>query len=469
MKKKVINFMEENSMISRGDKGLVALSGGPDSVCLLHILSELRENLNIEVYAAHVNHCLRGKSALEDEAYVEELCKRLNIKCFVKRVDINKISKEKNISTEMAGREERYKFFKELKDEFALNKIAIAHNANDQAETLIMRALRGTGIEGLVGIKPVRDNIFIRPILILNREEIEKYCEINNLNPRIDETNLEDIYSRNKIRLKAIPFIEKNFNPDIINTLNRLAYSCSKDVEFIQEEVEKRFSNLCLKDGDDILIKEEAFKEKEALLTRIIKKALVCVSSKHNNFELKHIKDIIALKDRETGKKINITNGIIASNEYGKIRINLDNKKTLKENKVLRLKDLKKELEENKRVIIKDSLLGSYEILLEYFKKGEKFSKDRFIKSFDYDKISNIDLRFRQEGDKIIPLGMKNSKKLKDIFINNKIPKEKRDFIPLVLFNEEIAWIVGLNVSDTFKITNKTKRVIKIIYKGKEN
>lgn len=469
MKKKVLDFIKENSMIQSGDKVLVALSGGPDSVCLLHILSELRDLLHIEVYAAHVNHCLRGESALKDEAYVKNLCKILNIKCFVKRVDINKISKERNISTEMAGREERYKFFEELKNENLLDKIAIAHNANDQAETLIMRALRGTGIEGLVGIKPVRDGFFIRPILILRRNEIEKYCENNDLNPRIDETNLEDIYSRNKIRLKAIPFIENNFNPDIVTTLNRLAYSCSKDVEFIQEEVEKRFPNLCIKEKNGITIKEEAFDEKEALLTRIIKKALVEVSSKHNNFELKHIYDIIDLKHKGTGKQINITNGIVALNEYGQIKIKLINSQKIKENKVLNLENIKYELDKNQKVVIEDSILGKYELIVEDFKKGEKFSRDRFIKSFDYDKISNIDIRFRQNGDKIIPLGMKSSKKLKDIFINNKVPKEERDFIPLVLFNNEIAWVIGFNVSETFKVTNKTKKVIKITFKGKEN
>ncbi|MGG5463147.1 tRNA lysidine(34) synthetase TilS [Clostridium sp. B9] len=469
MKKKVIEFIKENSMIQSGDKVLVALSGGPDSVCLLHILSELRELLHIEVYAAHVNHCLRGESALGDEAYVEELCKKLNIKCFVKRVDINKISEERNISTEMAGREERYSFFEELKEKYSLDKIAIAHNANDQAETLIMRALRGTGIEGLVGIRPVRDEIFIRPILVLRRNEIEEYCEENKLNPRIDETNLEEIYSRNKIRLKAIPFIQENFNPDIVTTLNRLAYSCSKDVEFIQEEVEKRYPKLCSKEGKSIVIDEKAFEEKEAILTRIIKKALVEVSAKYNNFELKHIHDIISLKGRGTGKRVNITNGVIAINEYGKIRITLVEKVKVKEEKVLNLSNIKKELDENNKVVIEDKILGNYELIVEDFKKGEKFSKDRFIKSFDYDKISSIDIRFRQNGDKIIPLGMKSSKKLKDIFINNKIPKEERDFIPLVLFNNEIAWIVGSNVSETFKVTNKTKKVIKITFKGKEN
>ena len=233
--------------------------------------------------------------------------------------------------------------------------------------------------------------------------------------------------------------------------------------------MEKRFTKLCIKENHSILIKEEAFNEKEALLTRIIKKALFEVSSRHNNFELKHIQDIIALKDKGTGKQINITNGVIALNEYGDIRIKLVDSKKVKDNKVLNLENIKDELDKNQKVVIEDDILGNYELIVEDLKKGEKFSKDRFIKSFDYDKISNIDIRFRQNGDKIIPLGMKSSKKLKDIFINNKIPKEERDFIPLVLFNNEIAWIVGSNVSETFKVTNKTKKVIKITFKGKEN
>ncbi|MEW8956858.1 tRNA lysidine(34) synthetase TilS, partial [Clostridium sp.] len=218
---KVRDFVKENNMISKNDKVLVALSGGPDSICLIHILNELKDELGIEILAAHLNHCLRGEDANKDEEYVREFCKSLNIQCYVKRVDINRYAKERALSSEMAGREARYEFFNDLKEEFNINKIAVAHNLNDQAETVLMRLMRGTGIEGLIGIRPVRDNIYIRPILSLNRHEIEAYCEDNKLLPRIDKTNLETIYSRNKVRLELIPYIEKNFNEDIINTLNR--------------------------------------------------------------------------------------------------------------------------------------------------------------------------------------------------------------------------------------------------------
>ena len=183
-----MSYIKDNNLIKSGDKVLVALSGGPDSVCLLNILYNLKAELNIEVGAAHLNHLLRDKDAFEDEEYVKTLCKSLDIPCFVKRVDINKYSKDKKMSSEMAGREARYNFFDDIVKDEGYTKIATAHNANDQAETILFRLMRGSGIEGLCGIKVRRDKI-IRPILCLSRKEVEEYIEINNLKPRIDKTN----------------------------------------------------------------------------------------------------------------------------------------------------------------------------------------------------------------------------------------------------------------------------------------
>ena len=186
---KVKAYVIENNLIENGDRVLVALSGGPDSVCLLNILFELRKEFNIEVAAAHVNHMLRGEEAFKDEEYARGICKNLNIEFFSERIDINKISKERSISHELAGREERYKFFNLISSKNGYNKIAVAHNANDQAETVLMNMMRGSGIEGLCGIRSKREGGIIRPILCLSREEIENYCNINNLNPRIDKSN----------------------------------------------------------------------------------------------------------------------------------------------------------------------------------------------------------------------------------------------------------------------------------------
>ncbi|MGL5244994.1 MAG: tRNA lysidine(34) synthetase TilS, partial [Sarcina sp.] len=440
---KVKKFIEDNSMINKGDKVLVALSGGPDSVCLLYILHKLKGFFDLELYAAHINHCLRGENALEDENYCKEICERLGVELSIKRVDINNIAKSQAISTEMAGREERYKFFNEVRKKFNIDKIAIAHNANDQAETVIMRALRGSGIEGLVGIKAIRDNLYIRPILSLTREEIENYCDSEKLNPRIDESNFQEIYSRNKIRLRAIPFIEENFNANIIHTLNRLAYSCSKDVEFIEDIVNERYNKYCERLNESIFIKNEAFIEKESILTRIIKKAFMNISGKHNNFEMKHIYDVITLQKGKTGKSIHITNGVIAINEYGKIKLILNSyKKSNKKQKQY----IEVKLKDNDTTIINDNCFGNFEFYIEKNKSKEINFGDEFVKYFNYDNIYNIGIRFRKDGDRIIPLGMKTSKKLKDIFIDKKIPKDERDKIPLLMLNDKIAWIIGAKI-----------------------
>ncbi|WP_072990184.1 tRNA lysidine(34) synthetase TilS [Clostridium cavendishii] len=468
MKDKVLKYIIENSMVKQGDKVLVALSGGPDSVCLLHILNSLKNELDICIYAAHINHCLRGEEADKDEGYAKELCRKLDIKFYSKAIDINNIANEKGISTELAGREERYKFFNELKDELKLNKIAIAHNLNDQAETIIMRAIRGTGLEGLIGIRPVRENLYIRPILCLSRKEIEFYCGKEDLRPRIDKTNYEDIYARNKIRLKAIPFIEENFNKDIVNTLNRLAYMCNVDNEFIESMVLESYNKYCLEYNKSLIIKKDAFKEKEALLTRVLRKALMNFSGVCNNFEMKHIYDIISFQKGSTGKSINLPNDVKAINSYGDIK--------LEKNKPNRLKFEDKSITMKINDIISETLdfgLGNakYSICFEKikFEKHINFKDNELIKYFDYDKIKNvIIIRKRLDGDKIVPIGMTGTKKIKDIFINLKIPKDKRDEIPIVTFDNKIAWIVGIKVSDEFKINKDTKNLLKISFLRKE-
>lgn len=461
VKNKVLNYIYDNSMIKEGDKVLVALSGGPDSVCLLHLLHALKDELKIELFAAHINHLIRGDEAFADENYAKELCEKLDIKFFARRICIEDIAKDKGISTEMAGRDERYGFFNEIKIKEGITKIAIAHNANDQAETLIMRIMRGTGLEGLVGIRPIRDGIYIRPILSLTREEIEYYCEVNSLNPRIDKTNLEDIYSRNKVRLKAIPFIKENFNSDIVSTLNRLSYSASVDSNFIEGIVLKNYEQFCHLDDGSVIINSKAFELDEAILTRIIKKSLMIAADAYNNFELKHIYDVIRLQAGVTGKKINLTNDITASNNYGNVVI-CRNKKVKK----ITSDEL---IELNVANLIKEKVTnvnyGSYKFLFEVVdNKGDINFKNESEKYFSFDDIEKITIRKRKNGDKLIPFGFKGTKKLKDILISCKIPVSDRDIIPIIEFDDDIAWVVGVRNSDLFKIKRQNKKLLKISF-----
>lgn len=463
MYKKVMSYIKDNNLIKSGDKVLVALSGGPDSVCLLNILYNLKAELNIEIGAAHLNHLLRDKDAFEDEEYVKTLCKSLDIPCFVKRVDINKYSKDKKMSSEMAGRDARYNFFDDIVKDEGYTKIATAHNANDQAETILFRLMRGSGIEGLCGIKVRRDKI-IRPILCLSRKEVEEYIEINNLKPRIDKTNFEKIYNRNKIRLDMIPYIKENFNEDIIQTLNRMSVLLQKDNEFIENSARSFYEKHCIEQSDYFIIKKEMFDNKEAVVTRVIRYALTNFSKTHYDFEMKHIYEICNLAKNNSGKAIDLPNKIYAENIYGDIyikeRININNI------------DVKQEIVVNKNEINGKKIFFNNENIEFSLLKNDSnldLNQNNLIKYFDFDKINDsISLRKRKNGDKIIPLGMKGSKKIKDLFIDMKVPKEERDCIPLLCFDENISWIVGIRVSEEYKITNKTKNILRVIVERKE-
>lgn len=452
----VLDTIKKYNMLEIGDKVIVALSGGPDSVCLLHILYTLKQKYNLTIYAAHVNHCLRGEEADADEEYAKKLSARLGIECFVKRVDINKLSKERGLSSESAGREARYEFFEELRKRLQANKIALAHNANDQAETVLMRIIRGSGMEGITGIKPIRGNIFIRPIINIRRGSIEKYCEVNDLNPRIDKTNLENIYARNKIRLELIPYIEENFNEDIISTLNRFADTISRDNDYLESLSQEMYKSYCEKKEHKVIIYKEAFEEQEAILTRIVRKAISEIKGNLYNVEKVHIYDLLKLQDGTTGRKINLPDNVTAFNNYGNIE--LSRNKTSSKNEAQSEYTLSidtKKLIEKFNISISLRIISPNERI--NFKDGE------YTKYFDADKVKNkVIVRSRKDGDRFTPFGMKNSKKLKDFFIDLKVPQEERDKIPLICFDEEIGWVVGFRISENYKISKDTKNILEI-------
>lgn len=454
---KIMNTINKNSMFQDGDKVIVGVSGGPDSMSLLNVLNTMKKELNISLVAAHINHCLRGEEADKDEELVKKFCKQMDIEFFSKRIDINRLAKELSISCEMAGREARYKFFEEIKEYTGAQKIALAHNANDVAETILMRIMRGTGIEGLVGIKPIRDEIFVRPLIEITRDEIERYCEENNVPTRIDKSNLESIYTRNKVRLELIPYIKTNFNSDIINILNRLAHTVKEDNDCLEGIATKLYKKYSYIKDNKVIIYKEAFSEHEAIITRIIRNAIIDVKGSLYNLEKVHIYDIINLQEKSTGKRINLPQGIVVANEYGNIEIKIKDK--IKENMVKEyvLNVGHNNINElNIEVDIKNMTLAQI--------SKDNFNKNDYVKYFDVDKIGNnaILLRYRKNGDRFVPFGMKGKKKIKDLFIDLKVPQDKRDRVPLICFGEEIAWIVGYRIGEDFKIDENTKNILEI-------
>lgn len=455
--------MVENKLINKGDKIVIGLSGGPDSICLLNLLCEIREEFDLDLAAAHINHMIRGEEADEDQEFCRERCLQLGVKFFYKKIDVNAYAKNNGLSSESAGREIRYGFFDEVMNKLKFNKIATAHNANDQAETVLMRLMRGTGLEGLSGIQVIRDKKYIRPILFLNRDEVEKYCHDIGEKARIDKTNLERLYSRNRIRLDILPYMKEHFNKDIVDTINRMAQLIDKDNEFINKMTEKYYNNVCIEDKEKVIIKKDGFSLESSIITRIIRKSIYKVGNAKYNVEAKHIEDVIKLQKNSTSKILNLPNKVIAENVYGDIHI----KRTINNGAK---KSCAKCIDKNdlKNITIE---FGEYLIDFEVInnEKKLKFNDNSLIKYFNYDNINNeIKIRFRKDGDKIVPFGMKGSKKLKDIFIDMKVPKEQRDSIPIILFDDNISWIVGMKMSEIYRVTNDAKKILKIKVTRKE-
>ncbi len=306
MKQKVIETIRKYNLIKDGDKIVLGVSGGPDSISMLNILKEIKDEqiIKFEIYVAHINHMIR-EEAIDDEKFVEDYCNRNNIKCYIKRIDIIKIANDMKIGTEEAGRNARYNFFEEILKKTNSNKIAIAHNKNDKIETIIMHLLRGSGLSGLKGIEPIRDNKFIRPLIECERREIEQYCEENNLNPRIDKTNFENEYTRNKIRNIVIPYIKREFNPNIIQTLSRLSEVVTEEVEYVDKQTQKTYQQMLVEKKDkQISLNLRKFNEQE----KIIKSQLILLTTKQlmgstQGIEKIHIEDIIKLCNNNIGNK----------------------------------------------------------------------------------------------------------------------------------------------------------------------
>ena len=325
MKQKVIETIKKYNLIEKGDKIVIGVSGGPDSITLLNILKELKENneldIKFDIYVAHINHLIR-KEATSDEEYVKKYCQNNNIECFIKRVKVEEIAKQEKIGTEEAGRNTRYKFFNEILKKTNSNKVAIAHNKNDNAETILMNLLRGSGSKGLKGIEVKRDNI-IRPLIECNRLEIEEYCEKNNLKPRIDRTNKENIYTRNKIRNLLIPYIEKEFNPNIIETLDRLSKVIKEENDYLEKIVKETYKEILVQESEkskQIILDLKKFNNLEKVIkNRIVLYTINKLFGNNKGIEKKHIDDIIKLCSNNIGNKYLIPNK--------KIKILVKNKK----------------------------------------------------------------------------------------------------------------------------------------------
>ncbi|MCT4604618.1 MAG: tRNA lysidine(34) synthetase TilS [Marinisporobacter sp.] len=460
MLEKFLQTVKKHHMFQKGDGIVIGVSGGPDSMTLLHLFYRIREEYDLNLYAVHLNHQFRGKEADADAEYVRRFCENIGVKAFMFSENIALYSRERGITFEESGRERRYKLFHEVMKDMGASKIAVAQNLDDQAETLLMRLMRGSGIEGLSAIDYVRDRKVIRPILDITREEIESYCREYDLHPRIDQTNLEAVYTRNRIRLELIPYIEKHFNRNIKEVLARTTNLIREDKDFLNLSAQESYRKLVKKENLEIIIRKKDFERQHiAIKKRILRKAILEIQGDLKDIQSKHIQKILNLiQYGQVGNHIDLPKYLYVVLDYENVVIRKGKRK-------IENNDFEYNINIGETLNIKELNTILIALVVDH-KEIKNIPKEKDKKYFDFDKIKNhMIVRNRKNGDRFIPLGMKGSKKLKDFFIDQKIAREERNQIPLVCDGEKIIWVIGHRMSEEYKVQKDTKKVLVLCYR----
>lgn len=426
MKNKVIKTIEKHGLIKAGDRVLLALSGGSDSISLLYILNEIKDKFKFELFACHLNHSIRDE-ADGDERFVREICAKLGVECFVKKADVKAIAKAEKISEELAGRNERYAFFEEIMKKHDIDLVATAHNKNDVAETVLMHMMRGCGIDGMSGIPYKRDRI-IRPLLDADKEEIEAFCRENNYKFVVDKTNMETLYTRNRIRHDLIPLIKREFNPNFIDTIAKNSAILTEDAEFLNGYAKRIYDGFS--ENGKISV-SEFNKQPEAIGRRIILLMYKKYSGEMKNLQAVHVENILSLlKKAKSGTMCDIPGNNVFSIE--------------RDCAFFKKREVKKDYD-YPLILDKDVYIEPIGISVR-LKKWEN-EKEKFF----FDDAEHIHIRNRRRGDIFYPRGMSGKKKLSDYFTDCKIPLSQREVLPIIAYKDEIAWIVGRRADRRFE------------------
>ncbi|MCR5636750.1 MAG: tRNA lysidine(34) synthetase TilS [Clostridiales bacterium] len=431
---KIIYAINKYNMLKENRPVVIGVSGGADSMCLLHFLFKNAEMLKIRVIAAHLNHNIRGDEALRDESFVREYCEKNKIDFVSKSVDIPLLSKQLKLSTEEAGRNARYNFFNELAKDDGV--IATAHTASDNAETVLFNAVRGSGINGICGIKPKRDNI-IRPLILLTREETEQYCAQNCVPYVIDSTNLDDSYTRNKIRHNIITRLTE-INPAAVQNLSLLSQSAQEDNDYLDSQAEIMLDS-CINNENKYIC------EKLNLLPPCLKKRAIIIMARNSGANLTRTQIDIILKLIETLGAVDIND---------KLRFVSDGKTCIIEEKAVTNADDK---DNDWQIKLKGTTTfnkynKNYEIITadnQLFRQNSINSKKLFNNAIRCDIIDdNILIRGRRPGDRFKKTGSGCTKSLKKLFNELKLSAEQRRNTVLIARGSEVLWIDGIGVSE---------------------
>lgn len=457
------NTIENQGLIAKGDKVLLCVSGGPDSMTLLHLMVNLKNDYKIKLIVAHLDHMLRGRQSVADANFVKKTAAKLNIPFITERSDVKALADSNRASVEEAAREARYNFYQRAAERVGAKKIATGHTMDDQAETVLMRLIKGSGSRGLSGIPYKRrlGNMWvIRPLLDIRRVDIEKYLKRHKLPAKIDASNYKTFYLRNKIRHILIPRLEKEFNPKIKENLNLIAKNLSVEFNYLNTTALRLFKRLTQETKTEIGINVKDLLRRHVALQRLLVRQIIYkLKGNLKKITYKHWREIESMLSDEKKRAVNLPNGIKVLKTKDRlvfVKGGITQKRTKK------LKEVAKLAIPGEISIPELGIKVSSEIVryIPKFKKGKRRKKVEYINGDSI--IFPLKIRTRRKGDRIKPLGMRSYKKLHDIFVDEKVPREVRDGIPIIISGNEILWAAGVKLSEDCKIDKNTKRVVKL-------
>jgi tRNA(Ile)-lysidine synthase len=461
LEERVLGFIREHCPPAPGSRLLVAVSGGPDSVCLLHILTRLREALGIELHAAHLDHQLRGAESESDAQYVAGLTQSLGIPLTIESRQVRAYRARKGISLEEAAREVRYDFLAQTAKAVGAVEVAVGHTRDDNIETILMHLIRGSGLRGLQGLRPRTEwpaasgLTIIRPLLSISREETQGYCREHGLSPRLDSSNLSLSPLRNRIRLKLMPRL-KDYNPRIAEALLRTARLAADDTAFLEAAGEHAWKETArLKEGVIMLDKERLLELTPALKRQVLRKTLGKLSGSLKDIEARHIEAMMNALNKPAGRSLNLPDGLAMTIEYDRYLVG-------KGPLTLAPPPLETELPLN---IPGETRLPGWQVSASVTGPQPAEDTDNLSACFDLDKTGErLSVRKRRRGDHFQPLGMSQTKRLNRFMIDEKVPRRLRESVPVVCSPEQIVWVVGSRIDDRVKVTGETRRVLRITF-----
>ena len=462
---RVLRFIREQHLVSESQKLVVAVSGGADSVCLLHILVALQKELGIRLHVAHLDHQLRGAESEADAWYVADLAHRLGIPATVERRDVKAYKAQRHVSLEEAAREVRYSFLMQVAESTGADRAAVGHTVDDHVETILMHLIRGSGTRGLRGLQPLRrwqssgrSLTIIRPLLEVCREETSGYCHHHQLAPRIDASNMSLSPLRNRIRQQLLPLLQ-SYNSQVAEALLRTARIASDDLAFLDGEAAQLWGKIAEKRESAVILDKERFLELPPALKRhLLRGAIKKLLGNLKDIESGHIEEIMDALSKPAGKRISLPEGLTFSIEYDKYLLGTD-PAALSPFPAL-------EAEYLLEIPGKTELPGWHveaEITAPSAVKGTELINNDFTACFDLDKVGEkVTVRCRQPGDRLQPLGMSQPKKLNRFMIDAKIPHAWRQRVPIVCSPEHILWAVGWRIDERARVNDTTQRILRL-------